>query len=117
MAWTRNRSRSRESDRRHCPGLEALDERCLLSTGAGTAALIMPVPIVLLPFMPGPHRRPRLDHDMAPAPSSTVQRVSTRATGSAVCQARATRRHDRDRGPDRLRPDRRRRGGPIRPTA
>jgi subtilisin family serine protease len=35
MAWTLNRSRRRESDRRNRPGLEHLDDRCLLSTGAG----------------------------------------------------------------------------------
>jgi subtilisin family serine protease len=39
MAWTQNRSRGRGSNRRHCPGLEALDDRCLLSTTAGAAAL------------------------------------------------------------------------------
>jgi subtilisin family serine protease len=39
MAWTQNRGRGRGPYRRHCPGLEALDDRCLLSTSAGTAAL------------------------------------------------------------------------------
>ena len=39
MAWTQNRSRGRGPYRRHCPGLEALDDRCLLSTSAGAAAL------------------------------------------------------------------------------
>ena len=37
MVWTQNRIRSRLSLRRHRPGLEQLDERCLLSTGAGTS--------------------------------------------------------------------------------
>lgn len=36
MAWTLNRSRRREPDRRQRPHLEHLDDRCLLSTGAGT---------------------------------------------------------------------------------
>ncbi|MGA7501382.1 MAG: S8 family serine peptidase [Isosphaeraceae bacterium] len=35
MVWTQNRIRSRLSLRRHRPSLEQLDERCLLSTGAG----------------------------------------------------------------------------------
>ncbi len=34
MAWTLNRSRRRECDRRHRPTLEHLDDRCLLSTAA-----------------------------------------------------------------------------------
>jgi type VI secretion system secreted protein VgrG len=37
MAWTQNRIRSRTSLRRHRPGLEHLDERCLLSTSAGVS--------------------------------------------------------------------------------
>ncbi len=37
MVWTQNRIRSRLSLRRHRPTLEQLDERCLLSTGAGTS--------------------------------------------------------------------------------
>src|SRR5262245_4696215 len=37
MVWTQNRSRSRESGRCHRPRMESLDERCLLSTGAGLA--------------------------------------------------------------------------------
>ncbi|MFO0890489.1 MAG: S8 family serine peptidase [Isosphaeraceae bacterium] len=37
MAWTRIRIGRRDSARRHQPGVELLDERCLLSTGAGTA--------------------------------------------------------------------------------
>ncbi|MGA2703671.1 MAG: S8 family serine peptidase [Isosphaeraceae bacterium] len=37
MVWTQNRVRSRLSLRRHRPTLEQLDERCLLSTGAGTS--------------------------------------------------------------------------------
>jgi subtilisin family serine protease len=36
MVWTQNRIRSRPSLRRNRPSLEQLDERCLLSTGAGT---------------------------------------------------------------------------------
>ncbi|MGB2611092.1 MAG: hypothetical protein WBC80_19120, partial [Isosphaeraceae bacterium] len=37
MVRTRNGVRSRLSLRRHRPSLEQLDERCLLSTGAGTS--------------------------------------------------------------------------------
>ena len=37
MVRTQNRVRSRLSLRRHRPSLEQLDERCLLSTGAGTS--------------------------------------------------------------------------------
>ena len=46
MAWTLKRFRRRESDRHYRPGLEDLDQRLLLSTGAGTnlhhAASILP---------------------------------------------------------------------------
>src|SRR5271157_378653 len=37
MVWTQNRIRSRLSLRRHRPTIEQLDERCLLSTVAGTS--------------------------------------------------------------------------------
>src|SRR5271157_1511938 len=37
MLWTQNRIRSRLSLRRHRPTIEQLDERCLLSTVAGTS--------------------------------------------------------------------------------
>ncbi|MBV8126529.1 MAG: S8 family serine peptidase [Planctomycetaceae bacterium] len=39
MVWTQNRIRSRPSLRRYRPSLEELDERCLLSTGAGLSLL------------------------------------------------------------------------------
>ncbi|MBV8308760.1 MAG: S8 family serine peptidase [Planctomycetaceae bacterium] len=39
MVWTQNRIRSRPSLRRYRPSLEQLDERCLLSTGAGLSLL------------------------------------------------------------------------------
>ena len=42
MVWTRIRNDRPEPARRHRPGVEVLDERCLLSTGAGTAALLGP---------------------------------------------------------------------------
>jgi subtilisin family serine protease len=44
MAWTHNRNRSRAPERRHVPGMDSLDERCLLSTGAGTALAHHAVP-------------------------------------------------------------------------
>ncbi len=44
MVWTQNRIRSRLSIRRQKPTLEQLDERCLLSTGAGTSLTHEAVP-------------------------------------------------------------------------
>ena len=74
MAWTLNRSRRRESDRRHRPGLEHLDDRCLLSTGAGA---ILPHHAV-----PGQHSPP-----ITPAPHT---RLTVRVHGLARSMANAT---------------------------
>jgi type VI secretion system secreted protein VgrG len=44
MAWTLNRSRRRKCDRRQRPGLEHLDDRCLLSTVSGALVAQHAVP-------------------------------------------------------------------------
>ena len=112
MAWTQNRSRGRGLYRRHCPGLEALDDRCLLSTSAGAAALHHSlVPHRLAAVHARSAQAAVLDqHGSARFPKCRGPR---RAIRSAVCSTRAPGRNRDDRSPDRLRPDRGRRGGPL----
>ena len=101
MALTQNRRRSRLSLRRHRPRLEHLDERCLLSTGAGPACLIR------LPFI---FTRPLFELTFQPDnrfligrfPVNTIR--SPRAYNPARDKARAAGRDSHDGNPDRLDP-------------
>ena len=76
MVWTQNRIRSRLSLRRHRPSLEQLDERCLLSTGAGASlphsAASDPHAAALRAHIPA--RQPLQDHEIS---RSTTVKVDT----------------------------------------
>ena len=116
MAWTLNRNRRRDCRRRHRPGLEHLDDRCLLSTGAGTTLPHHAVPAhrarrrsrLALPTrlrfastsLAGRRRRHRGAAHAVSLAASAANRSSSRPVG----------RHGHADG---LRPDHRRRGDPL----
>ena len=79
MVWTQNRIRSRLSLRRHRPSLEQLDERCLLSTGAGPS---LPYSAASDPHAaalraPIPARQPLYDPEISRSTTIKVDTVHT----------------------------------------
>ena len=79
MVRTQNRVRSRLSLRRHRPSLEQLDERCLLSTGAGTSlphsAASHPYAAALRAHIPA--RQPLHDREISRSTTIKVNTVHT----------------------------------------
>jgi subtilisin family serine protease len=79
MVRTQNRIRSRLSLRRHRPSLEQLDERCLLSTGAGpslpNSAAYDPHAAALRARIPA--RQPLHDHEISRSTTIKVNTVHT----------------------------------------
>ena len=86
MVWTQNRVRSRLSLRRHRPTLEQLDERCLLSTGAGTslphAAASHAHAAALRAHIPASH--PLHDHAISRSTTVKVTTVHTAQPATTV---------------------------------
>jgi type VI secretion system secreted protein VgrG len=92
MVWTRIRDDRRESARRHRPGVEALDERCLLSTGAGTALMHRHAHAVRAAAHRPQVRTPAAEHLLsgqiaragqpAPAPASSLERPAGSTTAA-----------------------------------
>src|SRR4051794_38933237 len=79
MVWTRIRNDRREPARRHRPGVEVLDERCLLSTGAGTA-LIHPRAPAHRPAMHRPQAKTPPAHHLGSGQTSRPGQPSSAAT-------------------------------------
>ena len=79
MVWTQNRIRSRPSLRRYRPSLEQLDERCLLSTGAGPSlphsAASHPYAAALRAHIPA--RQPLHDREISRSTTIKVNTVHT----------------------------------------
>ena len=91
MGWTLKRIRSRESDGRHRPGLEHLDQRLLLSTGAGTSLPYHVAPILSSVTHKAPahvHRLARASaHQAQTAPVAQPQTQTERPAGAIATGA------------------------------